>query len=144
MPDFRGDVGAAGDLENFFHRIVDGVGFAALVRDVDAAVLMRDFRQFDDLIGFRKTRRHVLQRSRNSERAVFHRVGDQLLHLLQLGRRGRAIVIADDVLAHLGRAHERAEVDAGALFSRRWKYSPSVRQSMVRLKRRLKSSCSLI
>src|SRR5204863_8194693 len=50
VPDFGGNVGAARDLENFLHRIIDGVGFAALMRDVDAAVLMSDFGQLDNLI----------------------------------------------------------------------------------------------
>ena len=60
MPDFRGNMRAARDLENFFHRIIDRVGFAPLVRDVNAAILMRDFREFDNLISLRKPRRHVL------------------------------------------------------------------------------------
>ena len=63
MPDFRGNICPARDLENFFHRIIDGVGFAPLVRDVNAAVLMRDFRQFDNLVSLGEASGHVLKRS---------------------------------------------------------------------------------
>ena len=81
MPDFRGNICLARNLENLFHRVIDGIGFAPLMRNVNAAVLMRDFRQFDDLSRLREARRHVLKRRGNAERAVFHCLGNQLLHL---------------------------------------------------------------
>ena len=42
---------------------------------------MRDFRQFDNLVSLCEPRRHVLKRRGNAERAVFHCLGNQLLHL---------------------------------------------------------------
>src|SRR5438045_9130731 len=110
VPDFGWNVGAAGDLKDFFQRIVDGVGFAALMRDVDAAVLMSDFGQLDNLISLRKARRHILKRGRNSESAIFHCLGDQHFHLLKFGRRWWSIVVSDDVFAQLRRAHESSTV----------------------------------
>src|SRR5436190_20464733 len=82
---------------------------------VNTAVLMRDSRQFDDLVSLSKACRNVLQGSREPERAILHRIGDQLLHLFQLGNSGWPIVIADNVLADLRRTDEGAEVDARAL-----------------------------
>jgi hypothetical protein len=121
------------NLEDFGERSVERVGFAALVRGVDAAVLRRDLRQLDDLVGLGEARGHVLQRGRKAERAVLHRVGDERLHLSKLGRGRGAVVEADDVCAHLRRADEGGEVDARALRVEPRKYSPSVRQSTSRL-----------
>src|SRR5437867_9128561 len=39
VPDLCRYVCAAGNLKDFFHGIVDGVGFAPLMRDVNAAIL---------------------------------------------------------------------------------------------------------
>ncbi len=61
MPNLNRNIRAAGDLKNFVHRFINRVCFAALMRDVNAAILMRDPGQFDNLIGFREPRRHVLK-----------------------------------------------------------------------------------
>ena len=47
--------------KDFSKRFIESVGFAALMRRVDAAVLARDFRQFNNFIGLGKTGGNVLQ-----------------------------------------------------------------------------------
>src|SRR6185369_17103033 len=83
---------------------------------VDAAVLSRHFRELDQLVSLCETRRNVLERRRKTERAVTHRIGHQLLHLLQLLWRWRTVVVTDDVFAHLSRTNKRAEVYSRSLF----------------------------
>ena len=63
VPDLDGNLRPTRDLEDFLERFVEGVGFAALMGGVDAAVLVGHLREFHDLFGFRKTCRDVLQRS---------------------------------------------------------------------------------
>ena len=63
VPDLNRDLGLARNLEDFIQRGIDRVCFTALMRDVDAAVLARDFREFDQFVCLRKTCRHVLQGS---------------------------------------------------------------------------------
>src|SRR2546425_415419 len=63
----------------------------------------------------------VLRRGRKAERAVIHRLADQLLHRRELFRRcldalGRGL--AHYVAADAGMAHQRADIDAAALAER--------------------------
>src|SRR3712207_2167217 len=86
------------------------------MRGVDAAILACDLRELDQFVSFSKTRRHVLQRSRETKSAVQHRLGHELLHLVQLLRGWRAIVVTNYIRANLSSADERAEIHARALF----------------------------
>ena len=83
----------------------------SLVREVDAAVARGDFGELDDLVGRGEPVGHVLQRRAEAERALLHRLRDELLHLLEFRRRRRPIVLADDVVANAAGADERADVD---------------------------------
>src|SRR5438477_274098 len=63
----------------------------------------------------------VLRRGREAERAVIHRLADQLLHRRELFRRcldalGRGL--AQHIAADAGMAHQRADIDAAALAER--------------------------
>src|SRR5687768_5214373 len=82
---------------------------------VDAAVLLRDFREFHEFVGGGKTCRHVLQRTRKTKSAVAHRRGDQLFHLFEFGFGWCSIFVTDDVFADLSRADKRGEVHTRAL-----------------------------
>src|SRR4051812_38285360 len=85
------------------------------MRGVDAAVTLSNERKLDNLIRPGEARWHILQRSREAERAIFHRFGHEAAHLYQLIHGRRAIVEADNEGTHLCRADECAEVDADAL-----------------------------
>src|SRR5262245_474883 len=82
---------------------------------INSTELASDFCELDNFIRLCKTRRYILQRSRKTQRAVTHRIRDELLHLFELGWRRWSIIKADDVLAHLGRADKRAEIHARTL-----------------------------
>src|SRR5204862_3971855 len=70
MPDLHGYMRPSRDLKDLTQRFIQRIGFAALMSRVDAAVLVSDFSQLDNLIRFGKTRRNVLQRSRKTKCAT--------------------------------------------------------------------------
>jgi hypothetical protein len=76
-------------------------------------MLRRDRRELDDLRGGREPVRDVLQRGAEPDRALLHRLGDQLPHALELGGRRRPIVLADHVVPDAARADEGGNVDRG-------------------------------
>ena len=91
-----GQAGFFSNANGFAHRIEKTFGFVSHVRDIHAVIFRRDLGQFDHLFGFRESARHIEQSGRKAERAFFHGLRDQLLHLLDLGRRGVAIHAAHD------------------------------------------------
>ena len=87
VPDFCGDIRAAGNLEYFLHRIINRVGFAALMRHIDAAILMGHFCQFDDFVCLCKSSRDILKRSRKSEAPSFIASATNFFICLEFGGR---------------------------------------------------------
>ena len=81
---------------------------------VDAVERRRDPRQLDDLPGGRVVARHVEEPGREAERPLVHGPPDQRAHLVELGRRGRAVVLADHPSPDLAvtRVGERVHPDA--------------------------------
>ena len=107
--------GLARDPEDFVQALVNLVGLGALVRDVAAAEASGHLGERDQFVGAREAVRHVLERSGDAEGARLHGFGNLRLHLLQFGRRGRAILAADNAVPHAAGADERPEVDGGRL-----------------------------
>ena len=105
-----GIVGAFADLDRFVDRAEDAFAFIADVRRVDAAVLLGDLRQLDEIGGRREARRRLQQRGREAHRALFHRLRDELLHLVELLRRRRRLAVALHVRPHLLLADVRRDV----------------------------------
>ena len=88
MEDVHRNTRAFADLNRFLHRVEHAKPLVAHVRGIDATVFAHDFAQLDQVIlGGDRTRRHH-QGGRKAERAVGHRLADQLLHLLQLAGAG--------------------------------------------------------
>ena len=73
-------------------------------------------RQSDQLVGLGVNVRWINQCAGEAEGAVLHGLLDEGLHLLQLGRRRGAIVVANHSFADLCRADVRADVEWRALF----------------------------
>ena len=69
-----------------------------------------DFGQLDEVLRGRETRRRNEERRRQAHRAFFHRLRDELLHLVQLGRRGGRLAVALDVGPDLLLADVRRDV----------------------------------
>ncbi len=111
MPDLRRNRGALGDREHFVERLEDASAFRALMREIHAAVPRGDLRELDDLVSRCEAIGHVLQRRAEPERALLHRLRDQLPHLLELGCRCGTVGFADHVVANAARAHQRGDVD---------------------------------
>jgi hypothetical protein len=114
VPDLAADARLPGDAEHLVERGVDRVRLGALVREVGAAVLRGDLRHRDQLVRRVVHVGHVLERRRHAERAVAHGLVDDFLHPRELLRRGAAVLLADDEVAHAAGADEGAEVDRGA------------------------------
>ena len=115
MPHFRGNVGALGHREHLVERGDDLVRLGTLVRDVDAAMLPRDLRELDNLVGRRESPRHVLQRCAHPESALLHRLRHQRFHLIDFSGGGGALRLADHVAPQAARADKRADVERGAV-----------------------------
>ena len=65
---------------------IDLRALGSLVRDVDAAVRGGHLRQRDEFVGRGEAAGHVLQRRADAQRALAHRLGDEVAHLLQRRR----------------------------------------------------------
>ena len=65
-----------------------------------AAVARSDLRQLDDLVQLRVVGGHVEQSRRESQRSLLHADFDEPLHLLEFGRRGRAVLEAQHFRPH--------------------------------------------
>ena len=84
------------DPDRLPDRVEQSLRFVAHVRDVDAAVCGGDLGQLDDLLGRREAARDVEQAGRQPERTLFHRLGDERPHPIELVRRRLAVVGPDD------------------------------------------------
>ncbi len=71
--------------------------------------------QRDQLFGCGVGRGRILQRGGDADRAILHGLAHQRLHLLELARGGRAIVIAQHHAPHLRGADVSSQIDAHAL-----------------------------
>ncbi len=94
----------ARDTDQLVERFEKAIAFAAHVRDVAAAELTGSARERDQFFGLRIRSGCVDEGAADAERAFAHRLAHQLLHMLQLGGRGRTVVVTYDVLARGGRA----------------------------------------
>ena len=93
-------------------------GLRALVREVRPSVPGGHLRERDQLLRRRVDVGDVLQRRGDAERALAHRLVDDLVHARDLGGRRGTVLAADDHRADRSRADERRHVDRGAAASR--------------------------
>ena len=95
-------------------RFIESCGFtlalAAHVSCINASVLTRDSRQFDQLFGLGVVSRWIDQRGRNTECALPHCLRDQSLHFVELFRGRLSINFAKNRLPHLRGADVGADV----------------------------------
>ena len=88
MQDVHRHAGAFADLNRFAHGVEHAQPFVAHVSGINAAMFAHDLAQLDQILGGReRTGRHH-QRRGQTERAVAHRLGYELLHLLHLAGAG--------------------------------------------------------
>ena len=103
MPDLHRNVCLAADAQRFVDGRQYGIAFIPHVRRVDSPKFRRFTCQRNDLFGLRVRSRGILQRRRNTNCAVAHTLPHQLLHLLELLRRGLLVIVAQHHAADLGR-----------------------------------------
>ena len=115
MRDFGRDVGFLRDAEQLVQRSVDALPFIAHVRRVDAAVPPGGFGEGDELIGLGIAGGCVLERGPDTEPALLHKRVDDRRHVRELGGGGSTIRISDHRETNLCGAHERRDVERGAL-----------------------------
>jgi hypothetical protein len=96
VEDFDLNRGFAPDANRFVERLQQPVAFVANMRDVDAAMTRRDLAERDQLLRRRVRVRLIDQAARQARSALLHRLLDQLGHALELRRRRRPVVVADD------------------------------------------------
>ena len=90
------------------------LAFTSHVSRVNASVLPGNFREFDQFLRLGIVAGRVDERSRNAERTLLHRFGDESLHLFEFVRSRRAIGIAHDGFSYLCGAYISADVDGCA------------------------------
>ena len=92
---------------------------APQVAHIEPAVRRRDPRQGGQLLGAGERVRDVREAARQREGALFHRFGDEALHLAQLLVGRFAFLVADHGGAHLSRTHigHHIEADPGGFQS---------------------------
>ena len=115
VPDFDRNVALAPDAQSFVDRGQNGIALVAHVRGVDAAEFRRLGGQRDQLLGLGVGSGRVLERSRDADGAVAHRLPDQFLHLIELCRRRLLVVVAQHHAPDLGGADVAGQIDAHAL-----------------------------
>src|SRR5205814_4318178 len=76
------------------------LAFTSYVSRVNASVLPGNFREFDQFLRLGLVAGRVDERSRNAERTLLHRFGDESLHIFDLVRTMRAICVTHDVLPY--------------------------------------------
>ena len=108
MVDHDRQLRPASDLDRFADGFLHAEALAADVRDVDAAVLRRDARERDELLGIGVRRRRIDQRRRESKRALLHRALEDVLFALQFVRRRQAVLHPEHLLADVGDRRERS------------------------------------
>jgi hypothetical protein len=79
--------------------------------EIHAAVARGDPGKLDDLVSRREPVGYVLQGSAHAERALLHRLRDQLFHRLELLRRRRPVILTDHVRPQAAGADEARHVD---------------------------------
>ena len=115
VPDFDRHVAFAPDAQGFVDRGQDGIALIAHMGGVDAAEFRRLRSQGDQLIGLGVGSGRVLERSRDSDGAILHRLPDQFPHLVKLCRSGLLVVIAQHHAPDLRCANVAGQIDAHAL-----------------------------
>ena len=134
VPDLHRDAGFAADAQ----RLVDGVehriAFVAHVRRINAPELSGFGGERDQLLCLSVRSRSIFQRRGNANRAVFHGVAHQRLHLFELFSRGLLVFFSEHDCADGCRAHVTRKVNAHALFFQPRKIlaeGPPVRRDFV-------------
>ncbi len=84
MPDLDRDARLPADRDRLVDRLEDAVALRAHVGRVGPAVLRCLGREGDQLVGLGIRCRRILQRGRESHRAVEHRLADERLHAVEL------------------------------------------------------------
>src|SRR3546814_3666085 len=79
---------------------------------VDAALHRRRPGERDHLVAFGEALWRIEETGREAERAVAHRLVDEADHLVQFGRRRRAVVGTDHLHPHRAEADIGREIDA--------------------------------
>src|SRR5688572_16328752 len=105
MENFDRDVSLPAYAKGFVKRLHNRVALIAHMTGIDAAVTRGDFREFYQLFGLCVKRRSVNQRSAETDSAVLHRLSDELFHLFQFSRSGRAVLVFQYALSHLCSPH---------------------------------------
>src|SRR5262245_51733871 len=104
-----------GDLQRLVELLVDLRALAADMSAVVAAIACDDLGHRDHLVFIFVAA--AGECGRQIDRALLHRLRDQLRHLLDIRLRRWPVVESDNNLAHLLRRYARSDVDRGAAFA---------------------------
>ena len=109
-----GRAGVATDAKRLFDGRSESLGFAADVREVNAAGLRDDLRDRGQLVGIGVEAGRVDQAAGHAKRAVFHRVRKKPLHVVEFHRFGRPLRHPDGNRAQRTLADDRDDIGGGA------------------------------
>ena len=70
------------NLDNLFHRIKNGVCFAALMNDKTAIIFSDNFAHFNNFLGLTISTGHIDKPRGKPDSTIFHFPTDNVLHLL--------------------------------------------------------------
>src|SRR5881394_4587306 len=82
--------------------------------EINSAITASDFCQLYNFVRGGENIRNILQCGADSKCALLHGLRNQLAHLLELGGRGRTVILSDYVLTHSTSADECAQIDRWA------------------------------
>ena len=114
VQDLDRDAGAARDLDHLLDGVEDAGPLVAHVDVEDALVPGDDLAQLDEIVGRGEDVGRLGQARRQPAGPLFHRLGDELLHLFELGGRGPGVAGPHDAFPDVPQADERRDVDGDA------------------------------
>ena len=112
MIDVHRNVRLPGDTQRLFQLFHDIETLAARVNSVVAPVTPRHLGHVDDFIGILGA--SCMPRRGEAERALFHRLRDEAIHLLPLGSACRSLIESDNYALDLLGRDARGDVDGDA------------------------------
>ena len=101
------------DLDHFFHRIQDCIGFTALVDDETAVIFSNHLAHFHYFFGLPVRTGHIDQASGQTDGPIFHFPTDDVFHLFQLSFSRLPVVQAHGFHPHIAMGNQITFIGSG-------------------------------